>query len=560
MANDSDSNQSTPYVSISLSVNESAGIVSAVLSPASEPPEELNHGRIIEHLQLKGVGNWMVYDGAIDDLLIKAKKRQPCQIIIAEKKDALIDLKIAENAMTATLYILPAKGGETITESKLKAILNERKIIEKRIVQSAFQQVVSTNKEMTVVIARGKAPKAGEDSRFVALVEMSEDISTPKENDDGTVDFLAGKEYLSVAEGTPLMERLPPTAGRVGMDIYGQILSAAPGQELPFGDNLEGTRVDEKNPNILIADRGGHPVIFDTGVRVDNILTFENIDMSTGHVEFDGSILVKGDILPEMKVKVRGDLTVKGVIERAQVEVGNDILVSGGLLGDAQETFETEENELDIQYECKVTAGGKLEARYANLAQLRAIGNISIKEYAFNCDIVSEDSVFLGQKGGKGNLVGGKCVAHNEVLARSLGNQAYQKTTIQVGVDQEELRKSQKLLFLRRQRLNQARNLRKIFEELKNRDKSEHLGKVQLNKARKVHEALLKLQQQIQQIDEKLRELDLPSHNSSDPSIGATSRCYPNCMLTINGAYIRIKEEHKAITFVNRGKKITAKN
>ncbi|MEJ2075354.1 MAG: hypothetical protein P8X79_18050 [Reinekea sp.] len=69
------------YVAIALSVNASAGIVSAVLSPASEPGE-LNIEKIMQLLKEQQVDHWLVFEGAIEDVFYKFKNNQPCQATI----------------------------------------------------------------------------------------------------------------------------------------------------------------------------------------------------------------------------------------------------------------------------------------------------------------------------------------------------------------------------------------------------------------------------------------------------------------------------------------------
>ena len=545
---------------LQLNVNDSTGVATAVLSQGNEP-EELNRERVMQLLAKAQADHWLTYDGAIDDLLKKYQKHQPCQIIIAEKKDALLDIKVAENGMSATVFVLPAKGGLKVTEERLNALLEEKKIIKDRVLPQAFSQVINNNQELSLTIARGKPPQAGEDSCFIPLIELPEQADTPQEDEDGIVDFRAGHYYMTVSEGTPLLERKPPTPGKVGIDIHGQILSAQPGQNIGFAKAMEGTTLDADDPNRVIAARGGHPVFIEHGVRVDDTLTFDQIDLASGHVEFDGSVLVKGDIHPDMKVEVSGDLVVKGVIERAQVQVGNNLIVTGGILGDAQTDTQDTDNEVAQQkYECTVSAGGRIEARYANIAQLAATGNIYLREYAFNCDLHSQASIYLGQKGGKGNLVGGRCIARHEIIARILGNQAYQKTVAQVGVDQDDFKRSQKLLFLRQQRLNHARHLRKLLTDFKTAGQIEQLGKLEIDKAKKVFASLLQLQQQIQEIDETLQQFEFASANGGgEPNISASSQCFPNCQLTINGAVLLIKKEHRALTLVKRGHRVTTK-
>ncbi len=558
-----DMSESTPssshasFVQLSFEVNQETGIAWAVLSETAVQME-LSANQIRDQIKLKGIDTWEISEGALDDVLHKFKKHVACRLVIAERKDARFHIKCDEGDMQASIVHTPAKGGKRVTVDEINQALTEKKIHPQRIIPGAVEKLIDLNSEGSMIVARGKSPKVGRDSTFNPLIFHEESAKTPVEDENGRVDFLAGREYLTVSAGTPLMERTPPQPGQMGMDIFGQIIPAEPGKELPFGKELAGTEFASNDPNLLVAAITGHPVFSADAVRVDKTLSFKNVDLTTGHINFDGSLNITGDVMPDMKVTVTGDVFIKGVVERARIKAGNDITVAGGVLGETQ-TQVSDDAELP-ELECFLEAGGSVKAKYVNLAQIKAMNRIEIKEYAFNSRLKAGNDILLGQDGGKGNLVGGEAVAGHAVVAKALGNKAYNLTRVRIGITPEDLELFQKIKFLREKRLEQARSLRGILETLKTQGETEKLGILEINKAKKTKETLLRLQEDLKVIDERLRQFDLAHYVQEDqPHVSATSKCYPNCQITINGATYLTNQEHKAITYIKRDRKITAK-
>jgi uncharacterized protein (DUF342 family) len=543
------------FIKVNIEVNADTGVASAVLSPA-DTQGTLDHVAVLQLIETHEIADWLIDESAAEDLLKKFKKNKPCRVILAERKDAAFKLDISDDHMLATVDYTPAFGGENFTQESILKALADSKIDQKRIDTQAIGKMLLLTTGEKVVVAKGKPPNIGRDSFFSPILSIEEDSDTPIEDDNGQVDFLAGKTYLTIQAGSPLLERIPPQPGKMGMDIFGQLIPAPSGKEIPFGKDLEGTEFSKTDPNLLIAKVSGHPVIFEDGARVDKTLKFENIDLSTGHIKFDGSIEVSGDILPDMKVDVTGDIFVKGVIEKADVHAGNNIIVKGGIFGDTQ--IEVEED-TPPQFACEVSAKGDIQARFVNLAKITAAHSIDLREYSFNAELDAGVTIKLGQDGGKGNLVGGIAHAGISVVAKSLGNEAFNRTDVHVGLAENEAVVRKKLIFIRDQRLGHARNLKKVLNEIKEHSTQVKLEPIDMKRAKKIHDTLLHLQDDLRSIDHRLKKIELSILKKNHILIGATSNCYPNCILMINGASFKTKQEHKAITFVERGRRITAK-
>lgn len=556
MADEEQQPQQAKYVDYTIDVNTDEGVVSVVLTQ-SAMKKNLTPDLINEQLSAHQVTHWKIDASAIEDAIHKFKKNIATRIVIGQRIDAQFQLVLSADHMTAAVKVTPAQGGEELQEDALLAALSEKKVDAKRIIAAAVKQAVQSDTEREIVVAAGKRPKRGRDSQFIPLLPPDSDQAELEEDESGKVDYYAGKHYFSIEAGTPLMERTPPLAGQVGMDIFGQIIPAEAGKEIPFDKDLTGTEFASNDPNLLIAQISGHPVYSPTGVKVDNTLSFKNVDVSTGHIRFDGSVNITGDVMPGMKVEATGDVFIKGAVERATVKAGSNVHIGGGILGDTSIHFDEEDGLPPL--DCFVEAGGEVTARYINLAHVIAKTFIEVREYAFNSKLQAGTDIRLGQNGGKGNLVGGEAIAGHNVSARILGNQAYNPTKVRVGITTEQLQTVQKLKFLREQRLNQARGLRKILDKLKQQSSATKLGQIEIDKAKKVHETLLSLQSDLKALDDRLVSFNIPKLQDEEPHITATSACFPNCDLTINGATHKTTQEHKAMSYVKRGRKITVK-
>jgi len=554
MTHKTDSSAPTPFVACNIDIDADVGVVMAKLVPA-HLSSQLTRQLLNERLSRVGVSQWAPDDSAINVLINKFRKGRLCHIAIAHKKDATFRVTLNPDSMTAYIDVHPAQGGKGILLENLIGAMVENSIDLKRINHAGLNQVIAALTPTVIVVASGKAPVPGLDTQFKPLIE-EQNIDQAEEDETGRIDYLSGKLYVTISANMPLMERIPPQAGKMGIDIFGQIIPTTAGKDIPFAQKMTGTTIATDNPNLLMAEVSGHPVFFYNGARVDKSLQFENIDLTTGHIKFDGSVFVKGDVRPDMKIEVSGDVFVKGTVERASIKAGNDIIVNGGVLGNTLNEYPQDGRP---PFECFLDAGGSIEAKYINLALVKAIKDISVKEYAFNSQLTAGANVALGQNGGRGNLVGGETKAGHSIIAKVLGSKAYLRTHIRIGPTQIEFEYLKKLRFIRNQRINQARRLREILMLIKAKNQLEKIGALEINKAKKIHDILLHLQEDLSEINSRMTNIGLPNFDIAEPHITATSECYPNCFITLNDVTKQTRNEHKATSYIKKGDKITTK-
>ena len=62
-------------------------------------------------------------------------------------------------------------------------------------------------------------------------------------------------------------------------------------------------------------------------MQVNPVVEVDAVDLTTGNINFEGSLQVRGDISATMEVRVTGDVVVNGTMEAALVEAGGNVTV-----------------------------------------------------------------------------------------------------------------------------------------------------------------------------------------------------------------------------------------
>ena len=283
-------------------------------------------------------------DDALRDLLSRVIKRERGSFPLAERRDATIRIEVASDEMTAIVTTRQAYGGEPLTAESLTGAIRDAGVQEQFCDTVTLERIVLERSVSKVPFADGHKPKHGIDSQFTYLFE-TESSEGPVVDEIGNIDLYNLRDFLVVDEKTPLLQRVPATLGVDGATLTGKVLKAKNGNDAGFAKDTPGTIPDPENSNILISEIKGHPVAFHNGVRVDPTLRVEQVDLRSGNVVFDGSLLINGDATAGVLVESTGDVIIKGVVGNATIIAGNDVIISGGVIGpestDEEEAFST---------------------------------------------------------------------------------------------------------------------------------------------------------------------------------------------------------------------------
>lgn len=533
---------------LTICFNDQDRTLYAELGPGEES-EEISLVSINGKVEAAGYHNLTLNPTAISELLANVQEAKECKIALKILVDATVSVVIASDKRQATVTLTAADGGQPLTLDLItRAIANAGvadSLIDQAVVNDCFQR--QSVKE--VCIAQARLPINGRDAEYTPLVE-SERITPPNVDDHGVADIVSTHQFLVVDVGTPLMRRVPATEGEAGMDVTGTELKTVPGKDPGFATNLTGVVISTETNNLLVAAIKGHPVIVHNGVNIDPTLHVDNVDVNTGNVRFDGSLEVKGDVAAGMTIDVTGDVFIKGGVDRAHIKAGHSIKVGGGIFGE-----EDAEGAGEQPFEYRIQAGLDIEAKFANLATLKAENNIVVKEYLNHSYVKSGNHVLLGQDTGKGIVFGGRCVALHRVVVNQLGNEAYIPTHVMAG-ELNELTKVyhnlEKELETRSQEVTQ---LEAILQKTQTGDPV-LLGKVPLDKTQKIRHTIIAINEEMVRTQDLLGALEPELELQKHAAIEVTRTIYPNALMTINGTSKHFSEKTGGTTWVQWGEAV----
>ncbi len=350
--------------------------------------------------------------------------------------DGLVEIIPSTDRMVAKMEIHPpGEGGRMPDEQKIKTMLMNQKIsfgIRSELLNTlVFGFINNEFPSEPVVIAEGIAAQNGENGKFELLFNTQTSLK-PRENPDGSVDYKNVDIINSVSKGDKIVRLIPPTKGIPGRNIIGEAVKASDGAsvKLPVGPNTE---IDSKDPSYLIASIDGMVRYTGSVVEVsEGYVVKGNVDFNTGHIKYERSVVVTGDVKGGFNVECGGDLQIGGVIEDSMITVGGNILCKYGLVGQGKGVVE---------------AAGDVNLGFMKNQTLKCRKDVNVAKEVLNSNIYARKSIHIHGK--PLSVAGGYLVARDSITFHTVGNHSGIRTTLEVGVDYllvEELKKTDSAL------------------------------------------------------------------------------------------------------------------
>ncbi len=464
---------------------------------------------------------------------------------VLERRDATISISIDKDEMSAFAEISTALGGKHLSA---KAILNAaqkagvaRGFSKEELIKLA--QKAAKEPSGSVVkgeIALGKNPINGKDAQIKPLVESAQSrILKPKKLDNGRVDMRDLGEIICVKVGDPLAKKVPLTEGKKGFKVTGIPLDPTPGEDIQLMSG-DGTIISPKNDNVLESTLVGLPRIIDNGMEVDEIYKIGNVDVNSGHINFEGSVIIDGDVCEGMRVSAKGDITIGGFVESATLDAGGDITIQGGIIGRKQEVEGSKIS--DIKMSTTINAKGSVYAKYCQYTEINC-NNLRIENQLMHSIIRVRDKLWVGlEEKANGKLIAGYISAGSSVHAGIVGATAGSSTFIifetKIKIIQEQLSDVEQRLQVESDKMDELKNLSNKLKKLpKEKAKPEMLTKVissYKHHANKMGKVLLEKEAVEQQLQDYM----------SGVYVEATEKLYHSVNLTVGDYHDRSKREY----------------
>ena len=343
---------------------------------------------------------------AEDDVVIFTEAK-----ILPEREYFRVESSKDRMTVTAVFYP-PTEGAELITEKEVLDSLAYRKIVygvKQENIHNFFEHREYCKK---IVVAEGKPVKQGQNAKVEYHFSVNK-RPKPAMREDGSVDYFNLDLVHNVTEGQLLATLHPEVQGEPGINTLGENIKPASVKStyIKFGKNT----ILSEDKMTLTAAKAGHVTIKEGKVTVSDVLVLENVDVSTGNIEAEGSVEVKGVVASNFSIKAGGNVVVKGIVEDATISAGADVILECGVKAGGN-----------------ISADGNIVAKFIENATISAKGGIS-SECILHSQVTSGTEVNV--MGKRGFIAGGKVCAADKVEAKILGSEMGANTIIEVGSD-----------------------------------------------------------------------------------------------------------------------------
>ena len=389
-------------------------------------------------------------------------------------------------------------------------------------------------------VARGDAPVPGEDAKVKLHVKPSMARSPKmKEGSKDQADFRELGIIVNVAKDKLLLEKMAPTTGKAGKDVFGTGIPAKAGKDrkLKCGTGVylseDETKIFSKfDGKFLMAD--GKPSVFEEHVVKGNL------DLAVGNLAFGGSnLVIQGEVLPGFTVKCRGNITIQKGITNSYIMAGGNLTVVGSVVGE----------------QTVLRAKGTVTVDFMeNGALVETASDLIVNDYIVQCRaMVGKNLVVKGKE--KGVVIGGNYIVGGSMFVKELGAEAEITTTVSVGIVPSLQAKKQQLdneLKLWSDRLNEIIKNISTLEKMKKEigagfppDKAALLQKYAA--------AMPKAMERVNHLTEETKSMEEDLEQMVNENVYVYGKLYPGVVVNI-GSVTRVmtSEDERCVIYFDK--------
>ena len=352
----------------------------------------------------------------------------------------------------------------------------------------------------------------------------------PTLKDDGTVDYFHLNMINPCRKGQLLAEIIPEDEGEYGITVQGAKIRPRQVKKahLEFGHNIEISE-DRKKLTSLV---DGHVSLVEGKVFVSDVYEVENVDLSTGNIEFEGSVQVRGNVSSNFEIRAGGNVIISGVVEGACIEAGGNIIIARGMNGMAKGILK---------------AGGNIVAKFLENATVSAGGYVNTESILHSNVTASTEIQVTGKRG---FITGGHVRAGQRIEVKTLGATLGAPTVVEVGVDPE---KKAEYMKLQKEISEIVKNIRSIqpilasFTEKKNR--GVRFTPDQLNYIRNSAATMETQKKSLAEKNARMQELQMEFNPQEKAAVIVKGEVYPGTTIIIGDSSMQVKNTYQYCRF-----------
>ena len=220
------------------------------------------------------------------------------------------------------------------------------------------------------------------------------------------------------------------------------------------------------------------------------------------------------------------------------LEAGDDLILRKGMIGMGK---------------ARIIVKGNLFAKFMEYTDVEVDGFVEA-DSAINCNVVSNDRVIFN--GGHASIVGGKVYGCAGIEVQNLGNDAFIKTEVNVGVHKKikiKITELEKLVDQKQMLLDNINaGIKQIERMMGSADDSMNLEEKKLALVR----AKIEKTAELTGDREELERLKSIVERSTGATVQVFEHVYPNVEVCINNSKLVTKEEFDKIEFKEKDKAV----
>lgn len=286
--------------------------------------------------------------------------------------------------------------------------------IQEDAVLNFCEQAVQNPPVENFLLAAGQPPGEGIDGWLELYIKMDDKELQLQEDEHGRIDYRRQYFFSSVGPGDEIGVVHPPAAGAAGVTVLGMEIPAILGAPLQLRVG-EGVRYEEESRRVLAEMQGR---VISEGGRIsisEEYLVPGDVDLSVGHIDFNGFVEVRGDVLDDFNIRAGKGIKVHGNVGVCQLETDGNIEING----------------MAGRGKGRIRCRGNLAALFINAVMVESQGDVFIQNEIRNSHVYSGGAVVVA----KGVIVGGECIAYKGIEANIVGATSRVPTRLTAGFD-----------------------------------------------------------------------------------------------------------------------------
>ena len=383
-----------------------------------------------------------------------------------------------------------------------------------------------------VLVAAGTRHTDGKD----AWLEIT------KNHQESRAEAKLGITNTNVGEVVAIIHK--PTAGSVGIDVYGKKVEPKQGKNINIfaGPYLKRTETSE-----LItfeANVDGNLRVTSSSIEIEpEHIIRGDVDSAVGEIEFAGALKIYGDVKGGARLKTNHDVFIQGSVEDAEIISGGNVTVKGSFVG---------------RGDGLIKATGNVEVHVVLNQMIKAGGSINIVKESVNAHLIADNEVY----GQFAIIMGGTITAANKIEVHTLGGELYSTTKVRLGMHDPISDDSQTIDKEIETQAKSAEALKsQIYLLVRDRIDGNNFTSEKASQLKLLQSKLQQLTVVTKQLAEKKEQASLEMNRKKSPKLIVTGTIHQNVIAEINGVRLALKQSFNNVEFEeSKGEIVRSKN